>query len=71
MKEVIKSGDIVKYHGEHETCHGFIYKVTKVYDNMWFDLELFGRFDPIDCIYKTILSSQKHEIELYDPIGIK
>ena len=68
MKGFIKLNDLVKYHGEHETCHGFIYKITKVYDNTWFDLELLGEFDPIDCIYKSILSAQTFEIEPYDPI---
>jgi len=69
MREAIKLGDIVKYHGEHETCHGFIYKVTKVYDNQWFDLKLFGKFDPIHCIYKKIHSAQRFEIEPYEPAG--
>ena len=68
MLEAIKLDDIVKYHGEHETCHGFIYKVTKIYDNRWFDLELFGEFCPYDCIYKIIHSTNRYDIEPYDPI---
>ena len=42
------------YHGDYEDCYGFQYKITKIYNGGWVDLEAVN--------HKGVLESRHYEI---------
>ena len=63
-----KKGDKVKYIGDFDNCHAFVYKITKVWDNcsvLHYDLEMID-FPGLECGgYETIASVLYDEVEDY------
>lgn len=59
----LKEGDIIYYIGSYDRCHGFKYKITKVYHGGYYDIELVDQNDWQKGAYTVIWSVNTSELK--------